>query len=148
MDKMSVRPRLPELNINSMNKQLEQVLEWHIKYDIPVAKKCTIPENGRINLRRILIDEECLEVRKVLLDIRSAGVPRSELLAGLAKEICDLIYVAYGTLIEFGLHTSFEECFDEVHASNMTKSIGHKNVFGKVLKGPHFKPADIERLIL
>jgi NTP pyrophosphatase (non-canonical NTP hydrolase) len=66
----------------------------------------------------------------------------------LAKEIADLLYVAYGTAAAFGI--PIDTVFAEVHRSNMSK-LGPdgkpvKRADGKVTKGLNYKPADLSFL--
>lgn len=64
----------------------------------------------------------------------------------LLKELSDLIYVAYGTAVMFGLPV--EDAFDEVHASNMTKDAGAVNDrSGKKGKGPNYRKADMAKVM-
>jgi predicted HAD superfamily Cof-like phosphohydrolase len=88
-----------------------------------------------LDLRLALIEEEYEEFDQAL----RWGDP-----VQIAKEACDLVYVAVGTLITLGI--PFNECFAALQASNMTK-IGPNGVAqlredGKVLKGGDFKPAE------
>jgi predicted HAD superfamily Cof-like phosphohydrolase len=66
----------------------------------------------------------------------------------VAKEIADLLYVAYGMASAFGI--PIDTVFKEVHRSNMSK-LGPdgkpvKRADGKVTKGPNYKPADLSFL--
>lgn len=62
----------------------------------------------------------------------------------IAKELCDLVYVAIGTAVAFDI--PFNECFAALQTSNMTKVAEDGTVVlrddGKVLKGSGFKPAE------
>jgi len=62
----------------------------------------------------------------------------------IAKELCDLVYVAIGTAVAFDI--PFNECFAALQTSNMTKVAEDGTVVlrddGKVLKGNGFKPAE------
>ena len=93
-----------------------------------------------IELRLKLISEEYKEV----CDAFAVGT-RHE----VAKELCDLLYVTYGTLITFGMKP--DKCFAEVHKSNMTK-LGKdgKPVYredGKVVKSTEYVPADLSEVL-
>jgi phosphoribosyl-ATP pyrophosphohydrolase len=61
----------------------------------------------------------------------------------LTKELSDLIYVAIGTAVTFGL--PLEEVFRRTHESNMTKDGGVRED-GKVLKGEGYQPPTFEDL--
>ena len=64
-------------------------------------------------------------------------------LVGVADALSDILYVVYGAAHAYGI--PIDECFDEVHNSNMSK-LGEDgkpiyNKKGKVMKGPkYFKP--------
>ena len=91
-----------------------------------------------------MIEEEFRETSDELLDfINGAGD-----LAKLAKELGDLVYVAFGAADVFGI--PLERVFNAVHASNMTK-VGadgkvERRADGKILKGPNYLEPDIASL--
>ena len=66
----------------------------------------------------------------------------------LLKELCDLQYVLSGTVISFGFKEIFQPAFNRVHESVMSKIYDgmEKRGDGKVLKGPHYKPANLREL--
>ncbi len=90
-------------------------------------------------LRRKLIREE---YREVLDEIgwffEGQGSKKN-----LAKELADLLYVAYGTAVVFGI--DLDRVFDEVHRSNMSKLEGERAVRadGKIEKGPNYRPPNL-----
>jgi len=61
-----------------------------------------------------------------------------------AKECADLLYVVYGTAVEFGF--PIDEVFHEVHRSNMTKTPAVDSG-GKVTKGDNYEPADVAAVL-
>ena len=96
-----------------------------------------------LTLRKSLIEEETKEVVEEL--------EKDEVdMQALAKELADLLYVTYGTIVSFGLQQYMEDVFDEVHASNMSK-LGrdgkpiHRED-GKALKGPDYFKADMTKI--
>ena len=59
----------------------------------------------------------------------------------ILKELGDVMYVASGFAVTFGLPIS--RVFDRIHASNMSKMVNGKaikNDEGKVMKGPNYTP--------
>jgi predicted HAD superfamily Cof-like phosphohydrolase len=67
----------------------------------------------------------------------------------VADALTDLLYVVYGAGVAFGL--DLDACFQEVHASNMSK-LGEDGqpIFredGKVLKGPNYFKPDLFRVL-
>ena len=67
----------------------------------------------------------------------------------IADALTDILYVVYGAGHTFGI--DLDECFTEVHASNMSK-LGDdgtpiKADNGKVMKGPGFFAPDLESIL-
>lgn len=105
-----------------------------------------------LKLRRSLLTEEyiesCQEFIAAADALATGGQPSATVKANLTKELADLIYVILGAAVAFGLPIS--EVFERIHAANLTK-IGpngevYRNEAGKVLKGPHYRPADVSDL--
>lgn len=116
----------------------EMVREFHAAYGVDAPDAPTELRYKRQMLRFALIEEELREYRE--------AIGRPDNLEHAAKELADLLYVVLGTAVEHGL-TRFDDIFDEVHRSNMSKLGGDgKPLYredGKVLKGPNYRPADI-----
>lgn len=87
-------------------------------------------------LRVALIREEAAET--------AAAIENGDLVAAI-DGLCDLLYVAYGTAVSFGI--DIEPFFDEVHRSNMTKASQEKRNDGKVLKGDGWEPPQLAGLL-
>ena len=70
-------------------------------------------------------------------------------LVEIADAICDLHYVLSGTSVSFGIPE--DECFAEVHASNMSKVDAdgtiHRRDDGKIIKGDGFFAPDLHSII-
>jgi predicted HAD superfamily Cof-like phosphohydrolase len=81
-----------------MKKQLEQVLEFHKAFGIPVLKEWESPNQERIKLRKKLILEEFSELKEA----HESGDTEH-----IAKEACDLVYVCLGAIHEFGWRDSW-----------------------------------------
>jgi len=117
-----------------MNKQLDLVTEFHRKFDTPISDKPTLIPTDRSAFRHDMIEEEIKEYAE--------GVQNQDI-ENIAKELADIIYVTYGTILEHGLQDKFENIFEEVHRSNMSKTY-HKY---KVQKGDNFSKADLKKLV-
>lgn len=95
-----------------------------------------------IGLRLRLIAEEMAELSDELLD----GMNGAGNMTKVAKELADLLYVAYGTAAYFDL--PIYEVFDAVHASNMSKLDADgkpvRRADGKVLKSRLYREAEPE----
>lgn len=119
-----------------MKKQIEQVKEFHKSFNIPILKTPQLPNVQRCDLRQNILEEEVCELR----DAMNLGD-----IVLTADAIIDCMYVLIGTAHEFGLADMLEQCFDEVHRSNMSKLGADGRVVlradGKVLKSSnYFKP--------
>jgi len=91
-----------------------------------------------IDLRNSLVQEEADEVY--------GAIWRDDDLASLVKELCDLLYVIYGTGVALGV--DLHEAFKVVHASNMSKAGPNGQVEyrddGKVMKSEWYQDPDME----
>lgn len=96
-----------------MNKTLKQVEEFHDTFNVPVLETPTIPSRERCELRLDLLYEELDELKYAIND---------KDIVEIADALADLQYVLNGAILEFGIKDAFEELFDEVHNSNMSKT--------------------------
>lgn len=128
-----------------MKKQLDQLIEWHTKFEVPFR---TAPdpfddseeEMASTRLRYRIMLEELKEWKESAIccdDVDKRG-----------KELADILYTVFGTIIKEGLQDYIEQFFDAVHESNMSK-IGEdgkpvKRMDGKVLKGPNYKEPNLD----
>lgn len=130
------------------------VRKFHEAFDLDAPTSPTPPSAELAALRMRLMTEEYKEVKaeaeRLLALLRSGANPQSDhvvsVLQAFVKEVCDLKYVADGTLVALGV----EPAYDEVHRSNMSK-LGEdgkpvRREDGKVLKGPNYKPVDPEKM--
>ena len=117
---------------------ISKVREFHRKFNMPCPEELT--RTDRVSLREKLIEEELHEFSEAV---------KSEPEENIYKA-ADLLYVVHGYFVECGLDMKkINVAFDEVHSSNMSK-LGpdgkpiHRED-GKILKGPHYRPADIAK---
>jgi len=120
-----------------VRKLLDDVAAFHRACDVPVVATPTVPDWGRTCLRADLIREEMQETIDALA--------QKDIVA-LADGLADLIYVAVGTALEYGI--PLDRVWDEVQRSNMSKvdsATGkvRKRADGKVLKPEGWTPPDI-----
>ena len=132
--------RLQKLRENKLNKtNFEKVADFMHAFQQDVE---TEPQwTGVSELRWDLIDEECnIELRQAL-DERN--------LIEVADALTDILYVVYGAGHAFGI--DLDKCFEEVHASNMSKlGADGRPVLrgdGKVLKGPEYWRPDLKKVL-
>lgn len=119
-----------------MPNMMEQVKEFMIVMD--QERGDTIAFRAEL-LRIRLILEEANETAQA---IYSHDMPAT------VDGLCDQLYVILGTFIAFGF-TPSQVCklFDEVHRSNMAKSGGGFDAFGKVRKPDGWTPPDMHTLL-
>ena len=122
-------------------KTSDMVREFHETYGLPVRSTPARPENWREEVLRFdLLREEFEEYR----DAYTAGD-----LVELADALADLIYIAHGTALVYGI--DLDAVLAEVHRSNMSKvGADGKPIFredGKVLKGPNFEEPRIAEVL-
>jgi predicted HAD superfamily Cof-like phosphohydrolase len=115
---------------------IEQVRQFHNTFQCYTRNAPGIPPKDVIELRLRLIEEEWQELQE--------AIAKNDLVA-IADGICDLHYVLSGTSLAYGIPE--DECFREVHCSNMTKANPDGTVTvredGKVLKPPTFTKPDL-----
>ena len=117
-----------------MKKELNLVKNFHKKFKVPILKKPSLIPRDRSDLRYDLMKEEVEEYK--------LGTKEGDL-ENIAKEIVDILYSLYGTILEHGLQSKMEEIFKEVHKSHMSKDYHqYKMVKGK----KYFKP-DIKKIL-
>jgi predicted HAD superfamily Cof-like phosphohydrolase len=123
-----------------MSKTNAQLLaDFHAVFD-PAPEGL---RDGLLSRRMAYLAEEVREVAEAS-DALQAASPEHERAAkaALIKELCDVLYVTYGTLHQ--LDVNADAAFAEVHRSNMSKT---PNPHGKALKGPGYHVADMESLV-
>ena len=106
--------------------------------EVLIAPKTPDPSVAKLRLE--LIREEVAELQ--------AAVEGMDMLA-IADGLTDILYVVYGAGHAFGI--DLDECFHEVHSSNMTKlGPGGRPLYredGKVMKGPHYREPNLEPFV-
>lgn len=86
------------------------VREFHSAFGLTLADKPTLVSVELGEARQRLLEEEVSEL---------ATAVRSNQLAEIAHELADVVYVAYGTAISYGI--DLDAVLHEVHTANMTK---------------------------
>ena len=111
-----------------MKKELELLKEFNKKFKINIPKKPSLISENRFLFRNKILLEESAEY--------IVGAAKGDLV-NLSKELVDILYVVYGTILEHGLEDKIEGIFEEVHKSNMSKDFNEY----KMVKGEkYFKP--------
>ena len=92
---------------------ISKVSEFHNTFDAPILESPQIPSDDRCQLRISLLQEELNELSEAI---------KNKDIVEIADALCDLQYVLSGAVLEFGLGEKFDELFDEVQRSNMSKA--------------------------
>ena len=117
-----------------MDKELDLVKKFHEKFKAPVLNEPSlIPENRSSNRYRLMRDE----VEEYLEAVKKGD------LENVAKELADILYTVYGTILEHGLQGKIKAIFEEVHRSNMSKDY-HEY---KMVKGKDYFQADVKKVL-
>lgn len=149
-------------------KTLTSVAEFHKTFKHPVLPEPQIPSEQRCKLRVALLAEELGELEEAIA---------ARDLVEIADALCDLQYVLSGAVLEFGMADKFNDLFNEVQRSNMSKACqtreeadetvahyqakgvdcfyeeadGHFLVFRKedrkTLKSVRYSPADLKSIL-
>lgn len=120
-----------------MKKLLNDLTAFHIACDVPVLTTPQFPSQDRIALRDKLLKEEVKELDEAV---------EARDLVEVADALGDIIYIAVGTALEFGI--PLDRVWAEIQRSNMAKvdpATGkvRKREDGKVLKPEGWTPPDI-----
>lgn len=117
----------------------EVVREFHETFGLPVADTPQMAGIGLARQRHQMFLSEVSELGSAVLE---GDLP------GIAQELADVVYVAYGTALTYGI--DLDAVIAEVHAANMTKlGADGKPIMmdGKVQKGPYYMRPDVARVL-
>ena len=92
---------------------ISKVTEFHKTFEAPILESPQIPSEERCKLRVSLLQEELNELQQAVNDND---------IVEIADALCDLQYVLSGAVLEFGLGDKFNDLFNEVQRSNMSKA--------------------------
>lgn len=120
----------------------QKVKRFHNKFGLPAPEAPEWPTPMALQRRNNLTAEEWNEYKQ--------AVDERDLVA-VADAITDMLFVLYGTAVEFGIDADL--CFDEVYDSNMSK-LGEdgkpivRPSDGKILKGPNFRNPNLAAVLV
>jgi predicted HAD superfamily Cof-like phosphohydrolase len=118
----------------------DRVVDFMKTFGQEVKSSPEFPSKDVQNLRVELIAEE-------LEELTEAIVARD--IVEVADALTDLLYVIYGAGAAFGI--DLDACFQEVHASNMSKLMPDATILrredGKILKGPNYFVPDLKKVL-
>jgi predicted HAD superfamily Cof-like phosphohydrolase len=125
-----------------MKKQVKQLKEFHKVYNLPIRSIPTIIPQKEFNLRHRILREEVFEL---LIAQKNKDIVE------VADAIIDCMYILIGTAVQFGIADKLEDCFNEIHRSNMSKlNEQGKPIMradGKVLKGNLYSPPNLSPIL-
>ncbi len=122
-----------------MQHPYDAVAEFHRAFGLTENSKPTLPSDDIRALRKKLLEEEFTEY--------NVGEDKNDLVE-IADALADLIYIAYGTAVAYGI--PLDKVFAEVHRSNMAKLVDGKVIRrddGKVLKPAGWTPPNIKSIL-
>ena len=122
-----------------MKTMFEMVRDFHTAFGQRVGTKPELPDNQERELRMRLMKEEVNEYNK--------AEDNSDL-TNLAVELADIIYIACGTAVSYGI--PLDDVFNAIHQANMNKLIDGKVIRredGKIKKPEGWQPADIAGIL-
>jgi len=117
-----------------MYKHLKDVQKFHEKHGLLASYGPALISTDRSEDRYRRMREEIEEYQRVA---------RGDDIAAVAKELADILYTVYGTIVEHGLQGEMQEIFEEVHRSNMSRDPGKHTA----VKGENYEEANIERFL-
>jgi len=118
----------------STQKELTMVTDFHQKFkqpDVPISATVLASLSA---FWYSLISGEVDEYKRAC---KSDDIP------GVAKELADVLYAVYGTILEHGLCNKMDAVFAEVHRSNMSKEY-HEY---KMIKGSNHTEPNLRGII-
>jgi predicted HAD superfamily Cof-like phosphohydrolase len=119
----------------------DAVAEFHAAFRLPMRQLPSTDIGPALASLRVALLEE--EVREFSVAARKGD------LIGIADALADIVYVAYGAALTYGI--DLDPVLREVHRSNMTKldSDGRPLIRndGKVLKSERYSPPDIKAVL-
>jgi predicted HAD superfamily Cof-like phosphohydrolase len=118
----------------------DAVREFHTTFALARNDVPTWPAPDLAELRQRLLVEETAEV---------GAAVRGDDLAAVAQELADVVYIAYGTALTFGI--DLDAVIAEVHRANLRKLDADGRPLyradGKVAKSDRYQPPDIRGVL-
>jgi len=124
-----------------MIQPIKLLTEFNKAFSVPVNRKPTLISNEEFKLKINLIKEELNEYENACSE---------EDITEVCDAIVDLTYVMYGMVVQHGLSDVFDDMFEEVHKSNMSKLENGRVLTrsdGKIMKGSEYFTPDLNQFI-
>lgn len=124
------------------NDNCKKVATFHNAFGALVQTEPSIPDTEDPMLRIELLQEELNELKDAI---------GNNDLVEILDALGDLQYILDGTILTFGMQNIFEQAFNEIHRSNMSKlDENGKAIFredGKILKSNNYSPPQLSQFI-
>ena len=137
---LDAKEALQNIVFGALETNNEKVKHFMTVMGQEVKKHPQLADEATAELRVKLIEEELQELKDAIA---------ANDIVEIADALTDLLYVVYGAGHAYGI--DLDECFDEVHASNMTKiqpdGTVLKNEHGKVIKPFTYRAPELKRVI-
>ncbi len=117
-----------------MKIELDLVKQFHAKFGQPILPTPSLIPENRYKWRHELMKSEVEEYVE--------GNQKGDL-ENVAKELCDVLFSVYGTILEHGSQDKIDLMFEEVWRSNMSKDASEY----KMIKGPNYFKADLKKFL-
>ncbi len=131
-----------------MRNQLRKLEEFHKSFGLYLNDSPTLHIPQELHELRMRVMKE--EVNEYAEEYAIIGGTEDERLQAVAKELADIAYTLFGTVVSHGLQDEFEHIFDTVHESNMSKlDENGKPIYrgdGKILKSSRYHEPDLSFL--
>lgn len=117
----------------------EMVRDFHTAFGQRVGTEPWLPYGEERELRMRLMKEEMKEYEQA---------EHNNDLTNLAVELADIIYIACGTAVSYGI--PLDDVFNAIHQANMNKLVDGKVIRredGKIKKPEGWEPADIAGIL-
>ena len=124
-----------------MIQPIKLLTEFNKAFSVPVNRKPTLISNEEFKLKINLIKEELNEYENACSE---------QDITEVCDAIVDLAYVMYGMVVQHGLSDVFDDMFEEVHKSNMSKLENGRVLTrsdGKIMKGSEYFTPDLNQFI-
>ena len=142
-----LRRNLSHKIMEQMKKQINQLEDFHRAFGIYMNDRPTLRIPQEVHqLRMRVMQEEVAEYEEEYAITESDDAR----LQAVAKELADIAYTLFGTVVSHGLQEEFERIFDAVHESNMSKlDADGRPIYradGKILKSDRYHEPDLSFL--
>lgn len=125
-----------------MKKQLENLIEFHNTFGHAIETSPCSQSDTMGYLRYNLGKEELDEY----IYANEMDDPIE-----IADALTDQLYILLGTIVAHGMQDIIEDCFDEIHRSNMSKlGVDGNPIYrgdGKILKGPNYTKPNLGKIV-